>query len=340
MFTVIASTAFSVSSESFYRQQEAAQHFVLKKDSEFRLFYHNAITLGEGAKWDKKEKLTDTPCFWIDDSSDKSAYSFRQHNTMLVAPCTEYELRYLIKIDKITGDGPFIEFILYDYNTDVIDTIRYPAEIDGPTDGWIERKVILKTDYLTYEVILQLSSDIKGTCDVRFDKVFFKQTSEPGSLMPTPINIMDNESASIESNGGNEKVFKKLQLPITRSFLRLDFDLGWENFDGDAFVYINWISEYGDIIGTDFCQIYNIEGVLPEWNGIAARWKKDLHNKSDKASFKLDWIYDSSPGKGQCNIERIVKVPNGGRFVQIRIVKGNNYKGNLHFFNMKFVAEY
>ncbi len=340
LILLIAGKAFSVSSIQFFQQDEAIQHFVLEKDSEFRLFYHNSIILGDGARWDHKEKLTDTPCFHLDDTTEQSASSFRQHNPMLVSPCTEYVLEYMVKIDKIDGDAPFIEFILYDYNTDVIATLKYTLENDTPKGNWLQKQILFKTDYLTHEVIIHISSDIKGKCDVRFDKVYLKQISEPYSLMPTPIIVMNNQSAVTEHTGSNDTVFEKHSLPITRNFFRLSFDLDWENIDGNAVVCIDWIGDYGDIVGKDYCNISKIEGVLSEWNGIAARWKKERYALSDKASLKLDWYNDNLQGKGKCNIERVMEIPHRARFIQIRIVKGEDYNGKLYFNNLKLVAEY
>jgi len=340
LFATTACAALAAPDKPFYRQEESAQHFVLEKGRKFRLFRENSITWGEGAQWDDKEKLTDTPCFRILDESDKTAGHFRQHHPMWVAPCTEYLLTYMIKVDKLDGAAPSVECRLYDYNTDIIGNRSFPADVAGPTGGWVKREVKFNTDYFTHELMLQLSSDNKGTCDVRFDKVYLEQVSEPGALMPPPKFLLRNESVRLDRAGDKGRQFPKTRLPPKMNFYRLSFDIGWKDFDGNATLTIDWLGKSGDVIGRDYCAIYRIEGVVKDWNGIATRWKRQMGKTSDKASFKLDWHYNAGGSGGKSSVEYVMKGPAAGRFARIRIEKGEGYEGRLHCDKLTLIAEY
>jgi hypothetical protein len=324
----------------FYKQNESAQNFVLEKGREFRFFSFNSIIIGKGAQYDNKIKLTDEPSFHLIDDSDKTSCSFRQHNPMWVSPCTEYVLEYMVKIDKLEGWGPYAEIILHDYNTDRITTLQYPVGLEGTTDGWVKKQIHLKTDYLTYEIMLQLSSDNKGTCDVHFDKVYIRQTSEAGSLMPTPMPLIENRSAKLTNGGRNEYSFCNAYLPFTRKYLKLSFDISWDNFDGNADLQIDWIDDYGKQIACDRCEIYPIFGVEPDANGIATRWKQSRGKTTDKCSFKLDWHFVQEKAGGSSSVEYKMKVPQNARKIQINIAKKDGFEGTLNISNLNLIAEY
>jgi hypothetical protein len=323
----------------FFEQNESSQHFLFEKGKQFRLFEYNMYTWGQGAEWNNKEKLTETPCLRLNDESDQTAGHLRQQNPMWIAPCTEYRLTFMCKVDKVQGSGPFVEFILHDYNTDNVASHKYPLDIPGPTQEWTEKQFALKTDYLTRELIIQFSSDINGTCDVYFDKVYLKQVSEAGALMPTPIILMQNGSATLQKKK-LQKQFKQVKLPIIRDYYRLSFDVAWDNYDGNTTMYIEWTGEYGDIVGKDYCDIYKIEGIQPNGNGIATRWKSEIGNKNDKARYKLDWHFNRNANSGQSSVERVMKSPTGARYAKIYIVSDDSLQGNLQINNLSLIAEY
>jgi hypothetical protein len=324
----------------FYKQNESAQHFVLEKGQEFRLFQYNSIIMGSGAKYDNKIKFTDTASFRIHDESDKTNGGFRQHHPMWVSPCTEYLLEYMVKVDKIEGPGPYVELILHDYNTDRISTLQYPVSLEGPTDGWVKKQASFKTDYLTYEIMLQLSSDNKGTCDVYFDKVYFRQISEAGSLMPTPIPLMADKSAKLGDSVKNEISLGSSQLPLTRKYIRMDFCILWQGFEGNASLQIDWIDDYGRTLANDYCEIYRIKGIEPDGNGIATRWKQSRGQTTDKCSFKLDWHFNKEKAGGNSSVEYTMQVPKNARTIQINILKENDFEGTLYISNLNLIAEY
>ena len=63
---------------------------------------------------------------------------------MWIAPCTEYLLTFMLRVDNVQGDGPYVEFILHDYNTDDVATNRYSIGIEKPTNGWLKKEFTLK----------------------------------------------------------------------------------------------------------------------------------------------------------------------------------------------------
>lgn len=335
---ILSAPVAAVPDKPFYQQNESTQHFVYEKGQRFRFFQFNMPPSGVDAKLDSKTGLTGWPSLWLNDQSEETRSFFFQHGPIWIKPFTQYQLTYQMKVDAIEGPPPYIQTVFYDYNTDAHRHQDYSLD-SQPTAGWVEKQIVFQTDADTYEFRLFLWSTPRGLCDVHFDRIYLEQVSESGAFKPPRIILIQGKTMNFTEESEGERL--RVELPADRETYRLDFYVSWDNVRSTKVVLaVDWVDNKDNLLGRDFCQINPINGIRPEWDGLATRWTTERGNASDKASRRLDWHFNTCPTGGESRVERILQRPQGAGVAKISIQEKNKLKGAFLIQDLAFSAEY
>jgi hypothetical protein len=297
LFSAFASFTFSVFSEEF------AQHLVIRQGDSFRFSKDNMISSNQELAWfDGREKTGTEPGLHITDADARKGVYLHIHNPVACAPFTQYCLRFEKKVIS-AGKGTPVELRvgLLDFNRDGISSVIHRFE-DKETGGeWLEQKLSFSTPHDARALVLAFITAPDTMADIVFDEVCLEQVSEPGALRPAAREII-----SVGKTVGDWTETAPVEKMDEACFISLDFD--WSGAPDGPEVVFEWLS--GDRrIGAEICRLSPMRGVLPQWNGMQAEWRRSFGDAADKVSLELNQFSGETGGSG--HVERMLRKPEG-----------------------------
>lgn len=300
---LLLTAAAAFSRPGFFEQEESAQHLLRRKGDTFRFFQHNMICSNwKLASFDHQEKTGTEPGLHISDTESGSGVYFSSHNPIVCQPFTQYCLRFKLKVNS-AGEGHPVELLInqWDFNRDYISGILHRFEDEMPGNEWTEHEWFFITPHDGHALMLQIITRPNTIADMVFDEVYLEQVSESGAFSP--------EARSVLSETRFSKGWKK-ELPLKdgEEACSVSLDFEWSGDPAGAGLVFEWFSG-SKSIGSESCTFRAMSGVLPEWSGIQAEWRRLFNDPSDKASLRLDQFRGADTGAG--TVERLLRKPDG-----------------------------
>lgn len=325
----------------FFRQEESAQHMVLRQGERFRFFQHNLISTNWSmAKYDQDIKVDDQLSLHINDDSIEGETMFRWHHPLLVAPFTEYEMSFQLKAEQAQGPAPHLVVELCDIRRDTRDYFSVDMlDTDQLPDGWVTFKHRFTTPRDIHYLKVYFRSARQGTCRIWLDQVYLTQISPPQALRPQSRTLLQPDMLVLDTDTGiTQRLLPLTEIADSEKWIRLRGDLQWNKFAGRATLTINWLDDSAGKIAQDVISLERTLGVEPTWNGMRTRHER-FGAAGPPVSRWSEIYFDTKPQQGGVAIDYEWDVPAGARTAVVEFAAGNSYAGQMSWKDVILVVE-
>lgn len=305
------------------------QHQVLNKGDQFLFINENTQKRANLGEFDNKDKTGEHPSFKMFYPEKKQEiFFFRLRHPLVIQPYTSYELRFKYKASDISGEGPYLEFATYDDTRETL-VASHTSTITENNSGWTEKVLKIETKNKVRFARLLIKSHAGGSGRVLVNDVVLKQLSEAQALKLSPVKIYELGKKD------------KLSLPADRNYYLLSAVFNWDNFEGDVRIKLEWFTGKEDKtpMATDEFLASNMQGVLPQWNGLQMDWKRNASDNLQFLSRKLEKRFNQQPGQNSGSFQFNFDKPPGAGFLKVSWEK-KQAKGKIALQQLNVEAEF
>lgn len=314
------------------------QNVLIKKGDRFVFNDQNTIKRNKLAAFEDLGPGEEFPAFKVEVAErEQEIFFFRLRHPLRIEPYTKYELSFEYLASDFQSPGPYLAIAGYD-NTRETEVESNRIVINTGGRQWKKASVTFISKHKTRYARLIIKSQAGGSGKVLIKNTQLKQLSEPQAFKREPIPVF--EGSIEELIAGEDSLFSTFELPDQPNYFALSLDLAWTNFEGEVPLQLDWFSadSTGPAPVVDLFNISDIEGILPQWNGLAVRWKRRGPNSVSVASRQLEKRFNQHNKGGDSRVLFYLDRPANVTHVLIRSQLPGILHGTLEWKQLSFTA--
>ena len=266
-----------------------------------------------------------------------SLFFFRLRHPLTIRPYTQYVLRLNARVDQLEGNGHYVEITVFD-ETRETEVEFHRLTMNNTTAGWKAQDLMFTTGGKARFARLHIHSHPESSGEAWLSDLWLEHTSEPYAAKPEPVVVGDLSGVTTTTE---DQVLLSTALPSDRQYYAISVDIGWSKFKGYQTLAFEWHqgATSSSPLTTERCEISNIEGIQPQWDGVAVQWWKKDNGPVDFISRKKDKLFNTVGNGGQGNVIYRVNKPEGAGFLRVVVRQGKRSGGEMVIERLLVVAE-
>ncbi len=314
------------------------RHTLINKGDVFVFERRNTNTRNQFSSFERSPEGAERELFRISyPFSESSLFFFWLRHPLTIRPYTKYVLRLNARVDQLRGKGHYVEIAVFDETRETeVETHR--ISMNAITRGWKSEELVFTTGGKARFARLRIRSHPGGSGEGVFSDMLLEQISEPFALMPEPVVVAELNNKKIQRE---EMLLLTADLPADRNYYAISIDLGWKRFRGSTTIAFEWYSDQHATtpLVSEICEIRNIEGIQPEWDGVSVQWWKQENGPVDFISRKKDKLFNTGTKGGSGQVTYRVDRPGAAGVLRVVVRQDERTGGEAMFQCLRITAE-